>query len=294
MKLSHLILAASSLLCTTAATAQNPAAYRLFDNTGKEVSFSGMIDSLARAEVVFVGENHNCPISHWMEYEITQALHGIHGPALVLGEEMMEADNQLILDEYMNRRISYDRFEAEARLWPNYSTDYYPVVFYAKDNNIPFVATNVPRRYANAVSNDGLECLASFSDEARQYMAPLPISFTYNDEEADGRFGAMAMLSRRSPEEMRRLAEAQALKDATMAWFIARNLPRNGRFLHINGSMHSDSREGIIPYLLQYRPGTRIATVTSLRLDDTSTLDPEYLGLADFYIVAPTTFPTSY
>lgn len=294
MKYTHIALAACAILSCGTVSAQDPSAYRLFDNTGHEVTFSQMVDSLARAEVVFVGENHNCPISHWMEYEITEALHGIHGQTLVLGEEMMEADNQLILDEYMNRRISYDRFEAEARLWPNYSTDYYPVVFYAKDNDIPFVATNVPRRYANAVSNDGLECLSSFSDEARQYMAPLPISFIYNDEEAAGRFGAMQMLSHRSPEEMRRLAEAQALKDATMAWFIARNLPRGGHFLHINGSMHSDSREGIIPYLLQYRPGTRIATVTSLRLDDTSTLDPEYLGLADFYIVVPTTFPTSY
>ena len=45
---------------------------------------------------------------------------------------MLEADNQLILDEYMSRAISYDRFEAEARLWDNYSTDYAPFVFSQK------------------------------------------------------------------------------------------------------------------------------------------------------------------
>ena len=90
---SSLILSAS--LC---ASAQSPVAYRLFDNRGQEVSFTQMTDSLSRADVVFIGENHNCPIAHWMEYKITEDLHGRRGPSLVLGEEMMEADNQLILD----------------------------------------------------------------------------------------------------------------------------------------------------------------------------------------------------
>ena len=273
---------------------ENPVLYRLYDNTGKEIEFSAMIDSLKKSDVVFVGESHNCPVSHWMEFKIAEALYKEHGDKLVIGEEMMEADNQLILDEYMNRKISYDRFESEARLWPNYSTDYYPVVFFAKDNGIRFVATNVPRRYANAVSNEGLECLNSFSDEAKSYIAPLPISFKYDSDEASSKFGAMQMLRRKSPEEMQRLAEAQAIKDATMGWFISKNLPSDGHFLHINGTMHSDGRDGIIPYLEEYRPGTRIATVTSLRADDASTLEQEYLGTADFYIVVSTDFPTSY
>lgn len=267
-------------------------AYRLFDDSGREVTFQQMVDSLGRADVVFIGENHNCPISHWMELEIVTALHGIHGSRLVLGEEMMETDNQLILDEYLNRRIPYDRFEAEARLWDNYSTDYYPVVYYAKENGLPFVATNVPRRYAAAVNENGLGALDSLSAEAKRYLPPLPIPFSYDAEAAMGTFGAMSLLSRRSPEQMQRLAEAQALKDATMAWFISRNL--TGPFVHINGSYHSDLREGIIPFLNGYRPGLKIATVTSLRQDSVDALDPDSRGRADFYIVAPSDFPTSY
>ena len=269
-------------------------AYRLYNNSGEQISFETMIDSLGRAEVVFIGENHNCPISHWMELEITKALHGRWGDRLILGEEMMEADNQLILDEYLSGKISYDRFETEARLWPNYSTDYYPVVYYAKDNGIPFVATNVPRRYANAVNSGGLGVLGNFSEEARSYIAPLPIPFEYDTIAADAKFGIMQMLSQRTPEEMRYLAEAQALKDATMGWFIARNMKPDTRFVHINGTMHSNSGDGIIPYLLHYRPGTRIATVTSVREDEIDNLDPAYLDMADFYIVVPVDFPTSY
>lgn len=276
------------------AHASEPAIYRLFDNSGREVTFKEMTDSLAKADVVFVGENHNCPVSHWMELRITEALHGVHGDKLVVGEEMLEADNQLILDEYMTRKISYDRFEAEARLWDNYSTDYYPVVYYAKDNGLRMIATNVPRRYANAVSEGGLKVLDNMSDEAKRYFPPLPIPFEYDDEEAAGKFGAMQMLSRRSPEEMKLLAEAQGLKDATMGWFIARNLPEGGKFVHLNGTMHSDWNGGIIPYLKLYRPGTRVATVTSARQESTAALDEENRDRADFYIVVDETFPTSY
>lgn len=294
MKLKITALTAVFMASASVLSAQTLEAYRLFDNTGRQVEFGEMVDSLGRAEVVFIGENHNCPISHWMELEITKAMHAKHGDSLVIGEEMMEADNQLILDEYMSGKISYDRFEAEARLWPNYSTDYYPVVYYAKENAIPFVATNVPRRYANAVSNAGLGVLESFSPEALAYIAPLPIPFEYNTEEADAKFGMMQLLSRRSPEEMRNLAEAQALKDATMGWMIARSMKPDTRFVHINGTMHSNSNDGIIPYLLRYRPNTRIATVTSIREDEIDTIDPDYLGMADFYIVVPTDFPMSY
>ena len=274
------------------ASAADMAAYRLFDNKGKEVTFEVMTDSLAKADVVFIGENHNCPISHWMEYKITEALHGVHGDKLVLGEEMMESDNQVILDEYMQRLIPFDRFEAEARLWDNFSTDYYPVVYYAKDNGLRFVATNVPRRYAAAVNENGLSSLDSLSDIAKTWLPPLPIPFEYNADENNEKFGAMMMLSRRSPEEMQRLAEAQAIKDATMAWFIAKNL--TGPFIHINGSYHSDGRSGIIPYLNHYKPGLKIATVTSVRQEEITQLDPDNMDRADYYIVVPESMTTTY
>lgn len=289
--LSALALLSASLFV---ANAESPCAFRLFDNSGKETDFKTMVDSLGRADVVFIGENHNCPVSHWMELKITEALHSAHGPRLTLGEEMMEADNQLILDEYLTRQIDYDRFEAEARLWDNYATDYYPVVFYAKDNGIPFIATNVPRRYASVVKNKGLQALDSLSAEAKTYIAPLPIPFSFNSEKSDEAFGMMQMLGGRTSGDMERLAQAQAIKDATMAWFIAKNLPDGRKFLHINGSYHSDNRDGIIPYLLTYRPGLKIATVTSVRQEEIDSLDEENLGRADFYIVVSEDFPTSY
>lgn len=119
-------------------------AYTLFDNTGKQISYGELIKRLSGYDVIFLGELHNCPITHWLEFEITRSIYNIHKDQLMLGAEMFESDNQLIFDEYMQQKISYDRFEAEARLWDNYRTDYYPVVFFAKEHHIPFIATNIP------------------------------------------------------------------------------------------------------------------------------------------------------
>lgn len=288
------LLSLAVILSAAVSSAIEPVAYKLFDNTSAEVTFDAMLDSLAKADVVFIGENHNCPISHWMELKIAEALFAAHGPRLTIGEEMMEADNQLILDEYMSRTIDYERFESEARLWDNYATDYYPVVFFAKDNGIPMVATNVPRRYASIVKNKGLQALDSLSAEAKTYLPPLPIPFQFDDDKSQEAFGMMQLLGGRTAGDTQRLAEAQAIKDATMAWFIAKNLPSDGKFLHLNGSYHSDNRNGIIPYLETYRPGLKIATITSIRQDEIDALDEENLNRADFYILTPTDFPTSY
>ena len=80
---------------------------------------------------------------------------------------MFETDNQLILDEYMADLISEEKFEEEARLWKNYKTDYKPLVLFAKNHHLEFIATNIPRRYANSVFKKGLAVLDSLSDEAK-------------------------------------------------------------------------------------------------------------------------------
>ena len=266
-------------------------AYAIYDAQGNTVTYGEMIRQLSKPDVVFLGEMHNCPITHWLEFEITRSLHAVHGDSLLIGEEMLESDNQLILDEFLQGKISENRFETEMRLWDNYTTDYKPITIFAKAHGIPLIATNVPRRYANAVSHGGLQVLDSFSNEAKRYIAPLPLKTIYNNDENRQKFQQMAMMAG-GKINIEHIIQSQALKDATMAWFIARNL--RGKLLHLNGSAHSDRRQGIIPYLLQYRPGTTIATVSFIKQQDITRLDNNNKGLADFIICIPTTMMVSY
>ena len=103
-------------------------AYFLFNKDGKAIKYEKMLRQLQDADIVLFGELHDNPIAHWLQYELTKDLHKLIGDKLVLGAEMFESDNQLILDEYLSGIIFESKFEAEARLWPNYQTDYKPLI----------------------------------------------------------------------------------------------------------------------------------------------------------------------
>ena len=49
------------------------------------------------------------------------------GP-LVLGAEMLEADDQATLDRYLRGGIDSKALDTLARLWKNHATDYAPLV----------------------------------------------------------------------------------------------------------------------------------------------------------------------
>ena len=285
-KLMTLLLSLTALV----SYAQPKPAYSIFTADGKQTDYGRMLKTLQDADIIFIGETHNCPVAHWMEYEITSDIIQKSPKGLTLGAEMFETDNQLLVDEYTRGVISSDKFEAEAKLWDNYWTDYSGLLYLAREQGLKFVATNVPRRYASFVKDNGLEALQNLPDAAKNLMAPLPIAFDAHSQD-EAMFGFMQMMGGKGSANSH-FAEAQAIKDATMAWFISRNFDR--KFIHYNGNFHSDNHGGIIPYLEQYLPGKKIATVCSVRQDKIDSLDKENRSRADFIIVAPTDFPMSY
>jgi uncharacterized iron-regulated protein len=266
-----------------------------------------MVKDLAKQDAVFVGEMHNCPICHWLEKRLLQSLHEAcaantkdkkgknakTGKTLAVGMEMFEADNQLIIDEFFAQQITVDRFDDEVRFWPNYSTDYEALVDYAYEHRLPLVATNVPRRYANAVKNHGLAFLDSLSDDAKRYLPPLPIPYQVN-EQANEAFGMMAAMGKGKGSNPEWLSQSQALKDATMAWNSAQWLKQGYKLVHFNGNYHTSGNEGILTYLRHYAPKARYKTIYSVRQDDVTTLEEDYLGQADYYIAVTGDMVTSY
>ena len=87
---------------------------------------------------------------------------------------------------------------------------------------------------------------------------------------------------------------SQAIKDATMAWFISRNLQPGNLFIHFNGAFHSDNGEGINWYLKRYQPGLKIVTISTTSLEDIGELPAEEKGKADFIICVPENMTTTH
>lgn len=268
-------------------------AYKLYNSAGEEVQFNSLITSFINADVIFFGELHDNPIAHWMELEITRAGFEQIGDKLILGAEMFEADNQMILNEYLTGKISNKSFESEMRLWSNYKTDYKPLVEFAKENNLKFVATNIPRRYASIVSRQGFEGLENLSEQAKQFIAPLPMNY---DPELECYKQMMDMKGMpTSVTAMKNnLPKAQSVKDATMAHFIIQNWKDGNLFIHYNGSYHSDNKQGIIWHLLKYDPDLEIKTITTILKDDIEKISEEDLKKADYTLIVPKSMTRTY
>jgi uncharacterized iron-regulated protein len=259
------------------ANAQDKKAYQLFDANGKITTYKKLVERASKTNIVLFGEYHNNSISHWLQLELTTDV--AQNNKVVLGAEMLEADNQKQVDQYLRGEINQKQLDSTARLWKNYETDYKPLVDFAKDKSIPFIATNIPRRYASMVSKKGFETLNALTDEEKTWIAPLPIPY---DASLPGYVAMMKMMGDHASENM---PKAQAIKDATMAYFIFKNLQSDAVFIHFNGTFHSDNFDGINWYLKKYLPTVEIVTIATVEQADLNTLEAEHLKKADFILV---------
>ena len=266
--------------------AQKLEPYKIFNQKGKSSSYSKLVKSAKTADVLFFGELHNNAIAHWLQYEITIEM--LQERELILGAEMFEADNQEPLTNYVNGSIDESGLDSTARLWKNYDTDYKPLVEIAKANQLAFIATNIPRRYASMVYRGGFEALDTLPENEKEWIAPLPIVY---DPEVACYKNILAMSHGHGGEN---LPKAQAIKDATMSHFMESNMVDDHLFIHYNGSYHSDSHEGIAWYLSRSKPELKIVTITVVSQSDIDKLNEENLGLADFIIVVDENMTNTY
>lgn len=260
-------------------------AYQLFDSKGKKAKYQKMLDEIVDADIVLFGELHNNPICHWLEYEVLKDAYKVKKD-IVVGAEMFETDNQLIMNEYMAGRYDDKKFEAEMKLWSNYTTDYKPLVEFAKENKLPFIATNIPRRYANIVYQKGFEGLDELDSEAKKYIADTPIVY---DPEVECYKSMLDMGGDIGGHANPNLPKAQAVKDATMAQSILRNWEKGQLFIHYEGAYHSDNYQGIMWYLLKKNPDLKIVTISCKLQDEVDELDRDNLNVANYVIAVPKT-----
>ena len=278
-------LTALLLLACTLLPAQLPA-YALFNAKGRPLAHKGMMKRLKQADIILFGELHNNAIAHWLQLEVTREL--VAAGPLVLGAEMIERDDQATLDRYLRGEIDQAAFDTLARLWKNHASDYKPLVDLAKDHKLPFVAANVPRRYARAVNRGGFEALDTVPDAERAWIAPLPIAF---DPELPRYRHMLTMMDDHGTPDM---VKAQALKDATMAHSIMEHFRPGHRFIHYNGSFHSDYFEGINWYLQRMRPDLKRITIATVTQAEVNRLHTDHLGQADIIIVVDEDVPGTY
>jgi len=247
---------------------------RVFDTRQKTFSdFETMLADLARADAVFVGEQHDDANTHRLELAIVEGLTR-RGVSVVVALEMFERDVQSQVEGYAAGRITEEQFLKDSRPWPRYASDYRPLIEFARAHHLPIVASNVPRRIASDVSKNGMPAIEKLGSDDRAFAArevQCPTSGDYYQrfgEAMGGHEGANA-----------NFYFAQCVKDETMGESVATAFQKNatGRvtIVHVNGAFHSDFGEGTADSARRRMPGRRIAVVSMLPVDDLDTTKPD-------------------
>jgi len=254
-------------------------AHRVYDSSKSEgVDFEEMVTTLAGADIVFIGEQHDNAPTHRLELAILEGL-ARHNRAVILSLEMFERDVQPSLNSYLSGKMQEAEFLKVSRPWPAYESSYKPLVALASENRWPVIAANVPRKYASQVARSGLPTIESLSAAERELLAskiacPHDQYFKRFQQEMGShpsQAGAAAGSSVKSAMTddlalMERLYSAQCLKDETMAESIANAWSAAASpkplVIHFTGAFHSDFREGTVTRVQQRLSGRRIRVVS--------------------------------
>jgi uncharacterized iron-regulated protein len=284
------------------ALAQQPSAIvwtyvpqRVFDTRQNAFGdFETMLADLSRADVVFVGEQHDDPNTHRLELAIVEGLVRRRTP-VVIAMEMFERDVQGALDQYVQGSSTEQQFLSASRPWPRYATDYRPIIEFAKTHGIPVIGSDVPRHVAQEVAKSGMSAVEALGKD--RALAARDVQCDKSGEYYERFIEAMGghppsgdPKSADAAAKNERFYLAQCLKDETMGESIAeafqKNAARRATIVHINGAFHSDYAEGTAASARRRMPGRRIAVVSIVPVEDIDAAKPDKddLKLGDYIL----------
>lgn len=258
--------------------------YQWYNNKGEKIDFKRVAESCLEKDITLFGELHDNPIAHQFQLEMGKYFFNKAGERVTIGAEMFERHQVSFLETYL-KDGDVEKFKKSTELWSNFQTDYFPLLAYCQTNKIPYCATNITRPYANLVFKYGQDTLSKLKQSILDNICPLPFPV----DSSASQYKELLKMGNEMGGRGVNFAAAQSIKDATMAWFILQNLKENGKFLHLNGSFHSDYYQSICYYLKYYRPKTSFATISVIEKKKVNKIRKEDLLKADFILL---TVPT--
>jgi uncharacterized iron-regulated protein len=143
----------------------------LAPSTAAQSACSEILANLASAQVVYLGETHDNAADHQGQLDIIQALYE-KNPRIAIALEMFQRPAQPLLDQYLAGTLTETQLQQQGEYdqrW-GFPWEYYaPILRFAKAQQIPLIALNVPTEITRKVANAGLESLTSAD---RQWVPP--------------------------------------------------------------------------------------------------------------------------
>lgn len=203
------------------------------------ISFSRMITETEGPDVIFVAETHDNKKSHEMQLDIIRSFRAKKIP-LAIGVEMFQTDSQKQLDYWIEGRLTEQDFkDIYARNWSYDWSLYRDIFIFARDNSIPMLALNVPKKIVSKVARQGF---ASLTPEEKKNL-PSAVTCDLNKPQTESLKSTFQAVFKHevNGKIFDNFCEAQAVRNSGMAMAIASYQKKNpGRKLvALAGTWHA-------------------------------------------------------
>lgn len=255
-----LLLACWSLVaCSTSAQkeAQTFYDYQLFSPNAALVSLTNLPQELIDADVILVGEWHTHAGIHHFQTDLLKSLY--KNRKIALSMEQFSRNTQSHLDQYLDGEIGEQTLIKEADAWPNYESDYRPLVEFAKAHQLDIIAANAPKHIVRCIVRQGIDYLDKLSPNQRAMVAT-----KVNTQASPYKEKFMASMHHGASEQAERYYAAQVTWDETMAESITQYLETHPKtqVVHIAGTFHVEQGLGIKSSILTRQPRLNVVVVT--------------------------------
>lgn len=219
------------------------------ERAAQPVAFPALLDQLARAQVVLLGEAHDSAEDHrWQLHTLAQLYS--RQPNMAIGFEMFPRRLQPVLDEWVAGRLAEDEFLRKVeweKVWGFDARDYLPLFHFARMNRIPMLAVNVERSLIDAVGKQGWDNVP----EAQKEGVGRPAAPTEDYRQALRAVFEHHPAKARGEEAFPRFVESQTLWDRAMAQGMAEYLGKHPGALVVGimGAGHVRNGHGVVHQL---------------------------------------------
>ncbi|KJG07115.1 hypothetical protein UB33_05295 [Photobacterium angustum] len=234
--------------------------YSITSPNGKTLTVDQLATKLKNADIILVGEWHSHPAAHLLQSQLFAALYQ-QNSQLTLSMEQFTRDKQAIVDQYLAGKIGERTLVSEGNAWPNYDSDYRPLVEFAKQNNLDVIAANAPKNIVRCISKNGPEYLNKLPPSERSWIAQ---SLTLDKDAYQTKF--LNSMHHGNEEQNLRMFAAQTAWDDTMAESMVAylNTHPNKQIIHVAGRFHTMEGLGTASRIKARNPNLKVALVTPI------------------------------
>lgn len=232
--------------------------YQLLSPNGEGLSLSQLPSEITNADVILIGEWHTHAAVHRFQTDLFKQLSS-KNPKLALSMEQFSRNKQPVIDAYIAGEIGEQTLMSEADAWPNYESDYRPLVELAKATDHDIIASNAPKPIVKCIGQQGITYLDKLDDTERTWVAN---NVDTSDSPYKSKF--FASMHHGDEDQTQKQFASQITWDATMAESIVTYLKRHSgaQVMHIAGKFHIENGLGTAEQIKRLNPNLNVVVIT--------------------------------